>query len=407
MTYRITELGQHGDGIARDAGGAPVYVPRTLPGEVVEGERVGDRVPAPRIAVPVPERVAPPCRHFRRCGACALQHAADDFVREWKAVLVRKALQRAGIEAEIAGVATSPPGTRRRAVLAGRKTRKGAEVGFHVAGGAALVEIPDCRVLDPRIVAALPALGQITRLAAPRGAEVSLHVTAGPAGLDLLIGGAKPFDRAAMVGLAPMAAGFARITWNDEPALQQTPPVQQMGPAAVVPPPGAFLQATPAGEAALVAIATEQLAGAARVVDLFAGCGTFTFPLARTASVHAVEGDAAQVEALAAAARHAPGLRPVTAARRNLFRDPLTAEELAPFDAAVIDPPRAGAAAQTAAMAAASLRRIAFVSCNPATFARDAATLVAAGWRMGPVTVVDQFRWSPHVELVAGFDRPG
>ncbi|WP_281826556.1 class I SAM-dependent RNA methyltransferase [Jannaschia rubra] len=399
--HTILRLGHQGDGIAD----GPLHVPRSLPGEVVTGEIAEGRIPAPRIVTPSADRVAAPCPHYRRCGGCSLQHASDAFVAGWKADLVRDALARAGIEARIAGVETSPPNTRRRAALSGRKTKKGAEVGFHVPRSPQIVAIPDCRVLDPRILRALGALERLTRLAAPRGAEVTLHVTATDTGIDLSVEGAKPFDRDAMLALAPLAPAFARISWNGETALQQSPPRVTLGPAQVTPPPGAFLQATPQGEAALVAAVTQALAGASRIVDLFAGCGTFTFPAARITPVHAVEGERAALGALAAAARHAPGLKAITTETRDLFRNPLGADDLAPFDAAIIDPPRAGAAAQVERLAASPLRTIAFVSCNPATFARDAATLASAGWRMGPVTVVDQFRWSSHVELVATFHR--
>ena len=396
----VRALGHRGDGIADG-----VFVPRSLPGETVTGAVEGDRLPDPKIVTPSPDRVAAPCPHFRRCGGCALQHASDPFVADWKAGVVRDALARAGLEAEIARVETSPPASRRRAALAGRKTRKGAQVGFHVRASDEIVAIPDCRVLHPDIVAALPALEAVTRLGAARGAEVTLHVTRTGTGLDLALAGAKPLDREARTALAPLAPAFARITWNGEPALQQVPPRLTLGRATVVPPPGAFLQATEAGEAALVRAVRAGVAGAARVADLFSGLGTFTFPAAETAAVDAFEGDPALVAALEGGARGATGLKPVAATARDLFRDPLTEPELARYDAAILDPPRAGAAAQVARLAHADLARIAFVSCNPATFARDAATLAAAGWRMGPVTVVDQFRWSPHIELVATFER--
>ncbi|WP_179381254.1 class I SAM-dependent RNA methyltransferase [Jannaschia marina] len=402
QTHRITRLGHHGDGISD----GPLFVPRSLPGEVVTGEIVGDRIPAPKIVTPSTDRVAAPCRHYKRCGGCALQHASDAFVADWKAGLVRDALARAGLDAEIAGVETSPPQSRRRAALAGLKTKKGAQVGFHVAGGSAIVEIPDCTLLDPALLAARPALEQVTRLAAARGSEVTLHLTQSATGLDLAIEDAKPFGREEMLGLAALAQSFARITWNGEPALQQTPPQVAMGPARVTPPPGAFLQATEAGEAALVSRVVDTLAGAARVVDLFAGCGTFTFPIARAAPVHAVEGARALIDALDGGIRRATGLKPITTEVRDLFRNPMLPEDLKGFDAAIIDPPRAGAEAQVSQLThATDLERIAFVSCNPGTFARDAATLSQAGWRMGPVTVVDQFRWSAHVELVAAFHR--
>jgi 23S rRNA (uracil1939-C5)-methyltransferase len=394
----VEALGIRGDGVA---GG--VFVPRSLPGEVVTGAVVDGRMPDPKVVTPSPDRVAAPCPHFRRCGGCALQHASDGFVSDWKAAVVRDALARAGVAAEIAAVETSPPASRRRAVLAGRRTKKGAVVGFHVRASDEVVAVPDCRVLRPDLMAALPALEEVTRLAAARGAEVSLHLTGTETGLDLSVAGAKPLDAGGLASLAGL--GFARVTWNGEPGVQARTPRLAMGRAQIVPPPGAFLQATEHGEAALLAAVRAGVAEAARVVDLFAGLGTFALPLAETAKVDAVEGEADLVAALSAGGRAAPGLRPVRGVVRDLFRDPLTVDELAGYDAAVIDPPRAGARAQVSTLTRSRIGRIAFVSCNPATFARDAAALVAEGWRMGPVTVVDQFRWSAHVELVACFER--
>lgn len=404
-THHITRLGHHGDGIAQGPDG-PFFAPRTLPGEVVTGEVTGDRIVSPKIVTPATTRVAAPCRHYKRCGGCNLQHASDAFVAEWKAGIVRDTLARAGIEAEIAGIETSPPNTRRRAALSGIKTKKGAQVGFHVAGGSDVVDIPACHLLTPPLLAALPLLEQITRLAGTRGAEVTFHVTDTATGIDLAVEGAKPFGREEMLALAPLGQHFARITWNGEAALQQSPPQIALGPARVTPPPGAFLQATDAGEAALTNRVTDIVKDARHVLDLFAGCGTFTFPLARHVPVHAVEGERRLIDALTQGRDHATGLKAITAEVRDLFRNPILPQDLTRFDAAVIDPPRAGAQAQVEQLVQAKgLHTIAFVSCNPGTFARDAATLVQAGWRMGPVTVVDQFRWSPHVELVAAFHR--
>jgi 23S rRNA (uracil1939-C5)-methyltransferase len=196
---------------------------------------------------------------------------------------------------------------------------------------------------------------------------------------------------------------LARLAWGDEVVVTRRAPVQAFGAARVVPPPGAFLQATPEGEAALLAETETILAGARRIVDLFAGCGTFALPLAQRAQVHAVEGEAAMLAALDTGRRGIAGLHPLSTEARDLFRRPLLPDELARFDAAVIDPPRAGAEAQIAEIARSGLPRLAYVSCNPVTFARDAKALIAAGYAMGPVRVVDQFRWSAHVELVAGF----
>lgn len=399
MTAGVTvrRLGHLGDGVAD----GPLYAARTLPGEVVAGEVVDDRIPAPRILTPSPSRVAAPCPHFRRCGGCALQHASDGFVAAWKVDRVRAALARRGIEAEVALAHVSPPGTRRRAGLSGRRTKKGATVGFRAAGSHEVVAIPDCRLLHPDLMAALPALGRLTRAVAPRGGTVRLHATATETGVDLAVEGAKalvPGD------VAPFADAFARIVIDGEPAVMAARPMLRLAGAPVAPPPGAFLQATAEGEDALQAAVAAILGGAGHVADLFAGLGTFALRLARAARVTAFEGDAALVAALAAVAP-AAGSRPVEARRRDLFRDPLSADELSAFDGVVIDPPRAGAAAQVATLARADVGRVAFVACDPSTFARDAATLVAAGWRMGAVAVIDQFRWSPHVEVVAGFAR--
>ena len=233
-----------------------------------------------------------------------------------------------------------------------------------------------------------------------------MTVTHGPAGLDVAATGGKPLDPALMERLATLMedADLARLDW-DGTALTRRTPALRMGTARVTPPPGAFLQATAEGEAALLTVIRKSLTGARRIVDLFAGCGTFTLPLAAGAEVHAVEGLAAPLTALNAAWRATPGLHRVTTETRDLAARPLMPDELARFDAAVIDPPRAGAPAQAEQLAASGLDRVAWVSCDPVTFARDARVMLDAGWKMGPIYVVDQFRWSPHVETVTSFTR--
>ena len=395
---RIAALTRQALGRAKDG----TLVPRTLPGEEVEVEEETLRVLAPS-----QDRVAAPCRHYRSCGGCALQHASDAFVAGWKADVVRNALAAQGLTAEIAGVETSPPETRRRAKFSARRTKKGALVGFHMRASDQIVAVPDCLVLRPALRALLPALEELTRDTASRKGELALTVTDSVDGADLLVEGGPELDGPRRVALAGWAErhGIARLTWGDEPVVARSAPSQTFGPARVVPPSGAFLQATAEGEAALVGAVLSALEGTGRVLDLFAGCGTFSFPLARTAAVHAVEGAPEMIAALETAARRTSGLKPVTAEARDLFRRPLEGTELKGFDGAVIDPPRAGAAAQVAALAEAGPAIVAMVSCNPASFARDAAALIAAGYGMGPITVVDQFRWSSHVELVARFSR--
>ncbi|MFD1344016.1 class I SAM-dependent RNA methyltransferase [Litorisediminicola beolgyonensis] len=401
----IERLGHLGDGIAA----GPVYVPGALPGEVVEGEVTDGVMAAPRIVTPAPERVRPPCPHAKTCGGCQLQHADPGFTASWKEEVVRAALAAHGLEAEILPILTSPPGSRRRAGLSARRTKSGALAGFHRKRSDVIVPVPDCQVLRPSLVAALPMVEALARAGASRKAELTALVTETRTGLDVAVTGGKPLDPALRSELAEIARRFdlARIDWQGEEALTRRAPVVSFGGVELVPPPGAFLQATEEGEAALVHAVAGIVGDASRVADLFAGLGTFTLLLARRAAVEAYEGARTMVAALDQAVRHAQGLKPVSARARDLFRDPLRAEELAKLDAVVIDPPRAGAEAQVAEIARAGVPTVAHVSCNPVTFARDCATLVAAGYRLGPVQPVDQFRWSTHVELVAGLTRAG
>jgi 23S rRNA (uracil1939-C5)-methyltransferase len=405
-THSILRLGHRGDGVA-DGPDGPLYAAFALPGETVAGARDGERLTVARIETPAPERIAPVCRHFGVCGGCALQHASDALLAGWKTAQVAAALAQQGLEAPIRPIHVSPPGARRRVTLAARRTKKGALVGFHGRADEAIVPVADCAVADPAIVALLPALPELTLLCASRAGALRITLTASQAGVDVAVEGAKPLDGPGRLRLAAWAGAqdAARLTLDGETVAQARPPAQPMGRARVVPPPGGFLQATRDGEAALVSAVTEALAGARRAADLFAGCGAFALPLAGFAEVHAVEAERAALKALDAGWRRAEGLKAVTTEARDLFDRPLRPEELARFDAAVFDPPRAGAASQAAQLAASALRRVAAVSCNPASFARDARTLVEGGFRLLWVQPVDQFRWSPHVELAAAFVR--
>lgn len=406
----IDALGHLGDGVALTAEG-PVHVAGALPGEMAEGRVTAEPrrlwMPAPRIDEPSPHRIGPPCPHVPACGGCRLQHAGDGFLAAWKAGLIAEALAARGLSATIRPMAVSPPGSRRRVTLAARRTRKGVLLGFHGRAAHSIVPIASCPVADPRIVAAFPALAALCGRVAARKGEIRVAVTASEDGLDVDLDGGKAPDAAGRAALAEAAhaAGLARLSLSGETVATIRPPAQRMGNARVVPPPAAFLQATPQGEAALVAGVAEALGGARRVVDLFAGVGTFALPLAGAMTVHAVEAEGAALAALDAGWRGAPGLRTVTTEVRDLFRRPLLPAELDRFDAAVVDPPRAGAEAQSRALAASRLDRLAMVSCNPASFARDARLLADGGWRIDWVQPVDQFRWSAHVELVAALSR--
>lgn len=400
----IERLGAGGDGV--DASG--VFAPFTLPGETVRGEIVAGRMPTPEIIANSPSRASPPCRHFGACGGCALQHGSDGFLAGWKRDLIAAALAARGFGAvEIRETVTSPPRSRRRATFTARRTKKTTLAGFHERGSDGVVPIEMCELLRPELLAALPAAKAAARLGASRKGEIRATATLSDGGVDLSIADAKALDGPALAAAARLAEehDLARLAWNGETVVTRRPPSHSFGAASATPPPGGFLQATREGEAALLGAVREAVGDARRIVDLFAGCGTFSLPLAEGAEVSAFEGEAASVAALDAAWRGAPGLKRVAATTRDLFRRPLLTDELAAFDSAVIDPPRAGAAAQTEELVKGGPARIAAVSCTPATFARDARALVDGGYRLDWVLPIDQFRWAPHVELAAHFVR--
>ncbi len=407
MILTIDRLGHLGDGMAKGPDGL-VFVPQVLPGEVVEGELQGDRLLNPRIVTPSTARIKPPCVHARSCGGCMMQHATDDFVANWKLAVVKSALDGQGISTLFRPILTSPARSRRRATLSARRTRGGTLLGFHARGSDLLIPVPHCQLLHPDLIATFPALEALVQIGGTRSSEMSLTVTRSLGGPDVVVSGGKPVDALGQLDLARLAEqhGLARLTWNGEMVALRAQPMQRFGPALVAPPPGAFLQATFEGEQALLQAVSLAIGPARRIIDLFAGCGTFTLPLAARAEVHAVEGDAAMTQALEKAARATTGLHRIKIETRDLFRRPLEPDEFKEIDAVVIDPPRAGAEAQTLALVAAQVARIAMVSCNPVTFARDAKLLVSAGYSLDWVQVVDQFRWSAHVELVACLSLP-
>ena len=407
MKVTIDRLGHLGDGIAQGPLGA-IFVPGILPGEEVEGELQGDQLADFRIVKPSVNRVKPPCSHAKTCGGCMMQHASDAFVADWKLGIVKGALAGQGLEAEFRPIITSPPKSRRRATIAARRTKTGALMGFHARASDMVVEVPNCQLLHPDLIATFPGLQALVKLGGSRTAEVSLTVTRSLSGADVMVVGGKPLDGQLQLELARVTEtyGFARLTWNGDTVALRTAPMQRFGRALVSPPPGAFLQATVEGEQALLRTVALAIGSAKKVVDLFAGVGTFALPLAERAEVHAVEGEAAMTAALAKAANNTEGLKRVTVETRDLFRRPLEDDEFKGVEAVVIDPPRAGAEAQMAVLARSKVPVIASVSCNPISFARDAKVLIAGGYHLDWVQVVDQFRWSAHVELVAKFSRP-
>ena len=400
----IESLGSQGDGITPDG----VFVPRSLPGEVVRIVPNGHRAVLSEIVRTASDRVSPRCEHFGICGGCTVQHASDALVAEWKQAMVEKSLAARGIDGiEIRPIMTSPPRSRRRATFTARRTKKGSQSGFHAANSDQIVPVSDCHVVEPAILALKERFQELILVGASRKGELRITLTTSEAGLDIAVMGGKPVEGPMYGQLVAFAAttDLARLSWDGEPVVVRRPPFQRMGRALVVPPPGGFLQATAHGEAALVTCVRQAIGKARSVVDLFSGSGTFAIPLAERADVRAVESDAAATEALDDGWRGVEGLRPVTTETRDLFHRPMLDREFEKVDAVVIDPPRQGARAQAEQLAKSKVERIAAVSCNPATFARDARMLIDGGFRLDWVQPVDQFRWTPHVELAAQFTR--
>lgn len=412
----IARLGHRGDGIA-DTPEGPVFVPLTLPGEVVEVERAHDRARLLAVIHPSGERVEPICPHFGPCGGCALQHWAPAPYEAWKRGLVAEALGRAGLATEIAPLMPAHGEGRRRAVFHARGTggsapkgRDTLAVGFAGRRSHAVVAIDACPILAPGLDGALKAAWAVAQELAPLAKPLDIQVTATETGLDMDVRGSGPLKPSRVVALAQIAGahGLARLTRHGELVLQREPPMLTMGRARVALPPGSFLQATAAGEAALARLvmeAVEGTRGAARAVDLFAGVGTFALRLAERVRVAAYESSVPAIEALNKAVRGATELKPVTGEVRDLFRRPLLAQEMKGVDVAVFDPPRQGAEAQARQLAASAVPLVIGVSCDPVTFARDAQILIGAGYRLERVTPVDQFLYSSHVELVGVFRR--
>jgi len=407
----ISTVGARGDATA-EAENGPIYAPYALPGERVRARIAGHRAEVLEILEASPERQAPGCRHFGRCGGCQLQHWREAAYLAWKREQVREALARRGFGAIAVDpvIAAWGEGRRRAGLHAARQGGK-VRLGFIERGGARLTPIGECPVLAPRLEDVALKLTPLADAVLPERGEITLQCLLTDAGVDVAIKGAGRAELMRRATLERLSAltheiGLARLSIDGEPIVTRAKPTLRMGRAVVTPPPGAFLQATAKGEEVLAQLTREALAGARRVVDLFSGIGTFALRLAEEADVLAVEADEEMLAALKAAADSAGGaLKEVRVLRRDLLRTPLSSLEMKKVDAAVIDPPRSGARLQAEQIARAPIGKLAYVSCDPASFARDLKVLVEHGFTVTRITPVDQFRWSPHVELVGALER--
>jgi len=406
----IDHVGHRGDGVALvDA--QTVYVPYTLGGETAEVEAASghpDRRRLLRIVSASEARIAPFCPHFATCGGCAIQHWRVEAYRAWKRNIVVETLAQAKLDCAVAPLIDAHGLGRRRLTLHGRiGTHEVLKVGFTAANSHDIIPIDRCPILDPALAGALDAGWAIAEPLVSIGKPLDIQITATNNGLDVDVRGSGPLPAAMIAKLSDIAEqhGLARLTRHGELVLLRRPPVITIGTAQITLPPGSFLQATAAGEEALAALVAEHAGRARHVADLFCGVGPFALRLAAKAKIAAFDNDAGAIAALQKAATTTPGLKPLKAEARDLFRRPLMAQELRDYDAVVFDPPRQGAQVQSLQLAASKVGVVVAVSCNAATFARDARILVDGGYRLEGVTPVDQFRHSPHVELVAKFTR--
>jgi len=412
-TVTIEKLGAQGDGIASNAGG-PVYVPFSLPGETVAIARVKSQGTIMSITTPSPDRQEPPCRHFGpdglngTCGGCTLQHLADAPYRAFKRQLVIDALKSKGLTPAVGEIVPARPGERRRVVFAARKTEKDMLIGFNQAESHHIVAIEECPISSAGIIARLPAIRAIAASLATNTEPFRISVLETLSGLDISVDEVKKLSdpqRRKAVETVLSLRGIARVSLNGEILIEPSKPLVDFGGIQVSPPPGGFTQATKPAEQAMAELVLAHIGKAKRIADLFAGAGTFSLQLARIGRVHAVEAEAKALAALDHAARNTQGLKPVSVEKRDLFRRPLMTQEFKPFDAVVFDPPRAGAEFQCKELARSGVKKIAAVSCNPLTLARDLAILVEGGYRITGVTPIDQFLWTSHVEVVATLEK--
>jgi 23S rRNA (uracil1939-C5)-methyltransferase len=406
-TLTIARMGHRGDGIA-DTPEGPVFVPYTLPGETVQVERTADRGRVLKILAPSTERIDAICLHYGTCGGCAVQHWDFARYRQWKRQTVETALANAGVQAPVGDLVDAHGSGRRRATLHARRGgRKILSVGFAGRRSHAVVPIDRCPIVDPALERAFAIAWRLAEALEVSSKPLDIQFTKTMGGLDVDVRGSGPPEPVTIARLGQIAAEekLARLTRHGELIAQLAEPAIMIGRARVALPPGAFLQATEAGEAALAASVLKAAEGAKRVADLFSGVGTFALRLAENAPVTAFDADEKAIAALARAAAMTQGLKKIGAEARDLFRRPLLTFELDPFDVIVLDPPRQGAEAQMRTLSSSKVRRVIYVSCDAATFARDAKLLAAGGYRLQEVVPVDQFRYSDHVELVGTFAR--
>jgi 23S rRNA (uracil1939-C5)-methyltransferase len=393
----IERIAARGDGVTGD-------------GRHVAGGVPGDRLGPDGALIPGPNRAEPPCRHFGKCGGCQLQHVGDGALADFVQGRVAGALAAQQVTAgDILPAHLSPPESRRRAALTALRAGKHVALGFNAAQSNQIVDMRQCPLLSPALFALIAPVRDLLTLIAPQRRPVKVKLQLLDQGAELVLEGVRAEGLDAAMALQDFAGAhaLARLAIDEGDGLetiwQPEPPTVHFGGVAVEVPPFAFLQATAAGQEALVDAVETAIGEAKTVADLFAGVGTFALSVQAGRKVYAAEGARDAIAALTGAANRARAL--VATEHRDLFRRPLIPAELDRFGAVILDPPRAGAEEQVKQIALSAVPAVAYVSCNPASFARDARVLVAGGYRLDWVRPVGQFRWSTHVELAARFSR--
>jgi 23S rRNA (uracil1939-C5)-methyltransferase len=406
-TVNISELGRRGDGIATLENGDKRFVPYTLAGETVKIESVGNRSQIISIEKKSQERVEPFCPHFATCGGCATQHASTALYQTWKQGIVETALAHKGLATDVDPLIDAHGAGRRRVTFHAKREKEKIQAGLMKHRSHRILDLDACPILIPELGPGLDVARAFAAFVPSRSKPLDVQLTATENGIDCNIRGASAEGTDLFTEIAELADKFSlsRVTFGRDIILERHPPIISIDDVAVTLPPASFLQPTSDGEQVLASLVLEHLEDATHIADLYCGIGPFALRLAKHATVAAFDNDAPSVEALTNAFNHVQGLKPLTATVRDLSEDPLLPQELNKFDAAVFDPPRAGAPAQTEQLAASTINTIIAVSCDPASFAKDAATLVESGFTMDCVTPVDQFKHTAHVELVALFKR--
>lgn len=415
LTLEITHWGAQGDGIAH-SGGTPLYIPGTVVGDWVTAERTqfaSGKTETRLVSIlsKSADRQDPACQHFERCGGCTLQMLRSKAYHDWIKARLLSVFAQHDLEPETLGNAIlSPPGSRRRLAMKARKLANTLVLGFTEGKSHTIVQVDQCPVAHPLLTRLFGPIRDMLTGLLETGQQIGVHLTQTSTGIDLVLEGQIRLDlqtREALTEFArsqDLAAFHIKEDGFLDPVLVQREPALMLDGVAVTVPPASFLQATEDGQNALVQAVLKHSVSGGKALDLFSGLGTFSVPLGRRMTVHAVEGQKSALVALSLAAGRA-GDRAITTEHRDLFRRPLRPNELAPYDLAVFDPPRAGAEAQALALARSDIPTVIGVSCNPSTFARDARILCDGGYQLSEVTPVDQFLWSPHLELVGVFKR--